>query len=368
MTEQTNVKIIEGMNIFHALENLNQKGVAAERLAENHRKLEKINKEIADMTKSLMSFENKYDKACKALEISLETEKTEMENFYKRFIVWERAEVLVNVEATKAKIDEHMRKIGAENNEGMKKFAEEAKKMVQAYHYKQQLVNALEGKVRTDSGKGVREFGGEKEHLDMNNKIIEKIPQKLGEGKYEELRKDMKELLANSKNIAVLYTTWEKVIIKVLTEELRIQEEFDKLGQERAKELAGMRKIARDMIKKVPGAYGKEKEMDNIIRDVIKYTRTFGETRGGKLRNQEDLQRKIQFITEEEIKKSKKKLTENNLEYLKEKLNSFIKTEGARIFEKSTLFGDAGEARKFAETLSITVTRKIEEMKRKLKR
>ncbi|MBW2992644.1 hypothetical protein KY345_05495 [Candidatus Woesearchaeota archaeon] len=364
-----NEKEFRGMEIFNQLMALHQIGIATARLLKNHEEIVKKNKDIVSITKSLMRFEKRYDRACRLLEIQLEKGETEMENFYKRFIVWKKREVIVDVEATKAKIDEHLKKLGADKDEGMKEFAEEAKKIIQAYHYKQQLINAIEGKVRADIGKGVHEFAGEKENIDTNNKIIKEIPGKLGHGKYDEIKGDIQEMIVNSNNIAGLYKKWELVIIKVLIDELKIQEEFAKLGRERIKELGGASKLAKDIMKRSPVFYGKEKEMDSIADDIKRYTKTFGVRKKGKLRDEEDLKEKIQFIIEEGISKSKKKLNVHNLDYLRDKINSFLRIEGARIFMESEIFkGRGGEVRRFSEVLATMVTKKIENMKGRLKK
>lgn len=369
-----NGEVFRGMEIYKQLNALDERGVASQRLLKNHEELGKINDQIVKLTKILMTFERKYDRACKTLEIKLEDEETELESFYKKFIKWNKREVEVDVEATKANIDEHLRRLNADKNRGMKEFAEEAKKSIQTYHYKQQLINAIERKVKVDLGKGVREFEGEKENIQINDKILEKIPGKLGHGKYDELKQDMAELILNSNNISGLYKKWELIVVKALFDELKIQDQFNKSSQGRVNEVGGADNLAKKIAKKVPGLYGKEKEIDKIANDVKKYTKTFGARRrdwsSGQqvLRDQENLKKKLPYIIIEEITKSKKKINLNNIGYLQDKIASFMRGEGLRIFSESEIFRNkTGEARKFAEELINVIAEKINEIKGQLK-
>jgi hypothetical protein len=215
--------------------------------------------------------------------------------------------------------------------------------------------------------KEIKEFGGEKQNLEIQRAIAEKMAKKFADGKYDEIKRDIGVLLHSSNRIKQLYERWELEVVKRLIQELGVHEELNRLSHERAKDLGRARMFAKDMMKKSPLMYGKEKEMDKIADDIKKYTRTFGEAAGGKLRDSEDLKRKVQFIIEEDIKKSKKKLSSKNLDYLKEQVIEFMRTDGEGIFRESEVFrGNPAGAKKLAQEIIILAGRKIEDIKAKL--
>jgi hypothetical protein len=188
----------------------------------------------------------------------------------------------------------------------------------------------------------------------------------MSKGDYEELKKDIKYLIFYSSRIKQLYERWELNVINALFDELNIHEKINKLNMERAKEVGGAKRLAKYVSKKV-GLFSREKEMDKIIEDIIKYTKTFGETKSGALRDGDDLKRKIPDIIEGELKG--KKVNHKNLDYLKEKIDSFIRNDGLKIFLSSTTMkGRGSDARRLADEIATIVTKKIENIKSTIKK